>query len=240
MAPSTIWTDAESKGFDDAKVVQYVREQGAGIVDQAEGTTKLTPLIYAIRKQRPTNVDVLLSNNANAEKKAEDGSDQNPMHYAAVLKTQGSRIVNLLLQKRPKNFDDPRKEKNETPLMLAVRVGQDPEVVKQLVRFGASLEKKDSNGKTAVDLANGLSEPPKQKILTALNEVPDRDRGGIRTFFENWAIYVLAFFKKWTPLGNILAAVSKRFYGVAEPEERYLPDGPVSSVCNFFIKLPQN
>lgn len=227
MSSSTIWKDAESKDFTDAKVVQHVRDRGAEIVDQPEGTTKLTPLIYAINSKRPSNVEILLKNNADAEKKADDGTDQTPLHYAAKLKQPGRLMVKLLLQKRPKNYDDPRKEKNETPLMVAVRTGQDSEIVKQLVRFGASLEKKDSDGKTAVDIANDLPEPPKSKIRAALQETPDRDSGGIRTFFENWAIHVLAFFQKWTPLGNIMAAVSKLFYGVAEPEERPLPEGPV-------------
>lgn len=234
---ANIWEDARSARFTADKLAEHIKKNGEGIVNQVDSRLQYTPLVIAIRSMRFNNVKLLLDQKADPEKPVEDGTGETPMYFAASLQRNGRRIVQELLSKRPQNFDEPVSAKKETPLMRAVTVGQDPEVIKLLVRAGASREKKNADGKTAADLAAEITDPEvKKKVQDALNAVPDRDRGGVMTYFNNWAVYVLAFFKRWTPLGNILAAASKVFYGVKDSEVPELPDGEVSDQDPIYRK----
>ncbi|KAF2758741.1 ankyrin [Pseudovirgaria hyperparasitica] len=221
-----IWQDARSASFTKEKLLNHIQERGEDIVNEPDQKLQYTPLVYAINSMRFRNVELLLSNKADPEKPVGDGSGETPMYFAASLTKNGARIVQQLLSKRARNFDEPTSTKKETPLMRAVAVGRDPEVVKLLVRNGASLQKKNSDGKTAADLAAEIQDPDtRKKIQDALKTVPDRDRGGVLTYFSNWAVYVLKFFNRWTPLGSILAAASNVFYKVAGSKIPELPDG---------------
>jgi hypothetical protein len=91
-----------------------------------------------------------------------------------------------------------------------------PQVIKLLREQGASTEKKNSDGKSAVEIAQALH-PQRQDVKDALNVVPSKKRGGLSNYIQGWVFSVLKYFNIWTPLDKIFGAASKYFYKVTSP-----------------------
>ncbi|KAI0599009.1 ankyrin repeat protein [Biscogniauxia sp. FL1348] len=213
------WLDAQTGDLTKDKLEAYLKADPNITID-SEDRSGLTPLAYAILSGHSKVVKLLLDNGASPDKKIGDKNKpkdgRTPIYLAATANSQRARNVQLLLEKNPASFDEAISTRGgRTPLMAAVSQTKDPQVVKLLVQSGASLEKKDSKGQTAVDLADQL-QPARPDIKDALQITPTRGRGGLDTFIQ-WVLAVLSFFNIWGPLSVIFDAAIRLFYKVASP-----------------------
>lgn len=213
---TTIWDDAGAipPTLTTEKLAQYANGN-PGIINELEPRTGLTPLAVAIRAGNATTVKLLLDNNADPDKKTRDGLV--PMYLAANAASTGQRprMVQLLLEKYPKTFDEagPTSVRNETPLMAAVR-RKDSRVIKLLVEQGASKTKKNADGKTAQELANEFT-PAGLDVGKALQLAATKGRGGVMTYVDEWVLEVLGHFNIWSPLGDIFDSATRSYYDIA-------------------------
>ncbi|KAI0419457.1 hypothetical protein F5X98DRAFT_335177 [Xylaria grammica] len=213
---TTIWDDAGAipPALTTEKLAQYAKGN-PGIINDLDPRTGLTPLAAAIRAGNASTVKLLLDNNADPDKKTRDGLV--PMYLAANAASTGQRprIVQLLLEKYPKTFDEagPASVRNETPLMAAVRK-KDSRVIKLLVEQGASKTKKNADGKTAQELANEFT-PAGLDVAKALQIAASKGRGGVTTYVDEWVLEVLAHFNIWSPLGDIFDSATRSYYDIA-------------------------
>ncbi|KAI0870919.1 hypothetical protein GGS24DRAFT_85898 [Hypoxylon argillaceum] len=187
----------------------------SGIINDLDPRTGLTPLAVAIRAGNASTVKLLLDNGADPDKKTRDGLV--PMYLAASAASTGQRprMVQLLLEKYPKTFDEagPAAVRNETPLMAAVRK-KDARVIKLLVEQGASKTKRNADGKTAREMADEFT-PAGLDVAKALQIAASKGRGGVTTYVDEWVLEVLAHFNVWSPLGDIVDAASRSYYDIA-------------------------
>ncbi|KAI1478177.1 hypothetical protein K445DRAFT_311478 [Daldinia sp. EC12] len=204
----SIWIDAGATppALDKVKLAQYLKGDPS-IINKPDRASGLTPLAAAIRKGNSSTVKLLLDNGADPDVKTQDG--RTPMFLAASAPKQRARMIQLLLAKNPKTFDDagPASFGNETPLMAAVRKS-DASAIKLLVEAGASKEKKNSSGQTAKDIADKL-QPPDLAVKDALNIMATKGKGGLIAYINEWVLQVLAYFDIWTPLSDIFDAASR-------------------------------
>ncbi|KAI0408338.1 hypothetical protein F4802DRAFT_604987 [Xylaria palmicola] len=213
---TTIWDDAGAipPALTTEKLAQYAKGN-AGIINDLNPQTGLTPLAVAIRAGNATTVKLLLDNGADPDKKTRDGLV--PMYLAANATSAGQRprMVQLLLDKYPRTFDDagPDTVRNETPLMAAVR-RKDARVIKLLVEQGASKTKKNADGKTAQELANEFT-PAGLDVAKALQLAASKGRGGVMTYVDEWVLGVLGHFNIWSPLGDVFDSATRSYYDIA-------------------------
>ncbi|KAI1827258.1 hypothetical protein F4861DRAFT_529321 [Xylaria intraflava] len=213
----TIWDDAGAipstpPVLTVEKLRQYV-QANPRIINELEPRSGLTPLGAAIRAGNATVVKLLLDNGADPDVRTRDGLV--PTYLAANASRSRARMVQLLLEKYPKTFDEagPSAIRNETPLMAAVR-RKDASTIKLLVQAGASKTKVNSEGKTARDLANEFR-PAGLDVDKALQLAGSRGRGGVVTYVDEWVLQVLAHFNIWGPLGDIFDATTRSYYDIA-------------------------
>ncbi|TGJ81732.1 hypothetical protein E0Z10_g7027 [Xylaria hypoxylon] len=212
---TTIWDDAGAipPALTTEKLAEHAKGK-PGIINELDPRTGLTPLAVAIRAGNASTVKLLLDNNADPDKKTRDGLV--PMYLAANAASTGQRprMVQLLLEKYPKTFDEagPASVKNETPLMAAVRK-KDSRTIKLLVEQGASKTKKNADGKTALDLANE-SAPASLDVGKALQIAASKGKGGVTTYVDQWVLEVLGHFNIWSPLGEILDSTTRSYYDI--------------------------
>lgn len=217
----TIWEDAavitNPPKLTAESLAEYAKGN-RGIINALDPQTGLTPLAVAIRAGNSTTVKFLLDNNANPDKKTRDGLV--PMYLAAneAPAKDRPRIVQLLLEKYPKSFDEPgpASVKNETPLMAAVR-NRDARVIGLLVEQGASKTKKNADGKTALDLANE-GQPAGLNVDRALQIAVTKGRGGVQEYVDNWVLQVLGHYDIWSPLGGIVESTGEAIYDIVPPK----------------------
>ncbi|KAH6838570.1 hypothetical protein B0I37DRAFT_409119 [Chaetomium sp. MPI-CAGE-AT-0009] len=176
---ATIWTAAAQGTLTKRSLLDFL-DKDPSLLDREDGSG-LTPLGYALCEGKPKVVKLLLDNQANPDKMMGETmpypDGRTPVYLAARARKSGPRMMQLLLEKNPKTFDQPVTSRiDETPLMAAIRVG-DPKVIKMLIKQGASLDKLRRDGKSAQDLANALwdSLPEKTEIQAALE--PSLERG---------------------------------------------------------------
>lgn len=225
MPPQTsIWFAAQSGNLKKRSLMDFL-DQDPTLLDR-EDESGITPLGYAVQCGKPSVVSLLLESGADPDKKlgktAQFPDGRTPVYLAATATPPNRRIVQLLLEKRPKSFDEPIRTqlyKNETPLMTVIVQSGDPEIVKLLVNEGASLEAKNADGKTAHDLADQLSDESKKiKIKEALEpNLKKGGGGGLRAYISNWVLGVLSYFKSWKILGTIFKSASQYFYKISSP-----------------------
>ncbi|KAF2964872.1 hypothetical protein GQX73_g8707 [Xylaria multiplex] len=195
---TTIWDDAGAipSALTAEKLAEYAKGN-PDIVNELDPRTGLTPLAAAIRAGNSSAVKLLLDNKADPDKKTRDGLV--PMYLAANAASAGSRprMVQLLLEKYPKTFDEagPASIRNETPLMAAVR-------------------KKDSRTIKLLDLANEFT-PAGLDVAKALQIAASKGRGGVTTYVDEWVLEVLAHFNIWSPLGDIFDSATRSYYDIA-------------------------
>ncbi|KAI1196994.1 hypothetical protein F5X97DRAFT_324918 [Nemania serpens] len=215
----TIWEDAAANPprLTTEDLARYAKGN-RNIINELDPATGLTPLAAAIRAGNATTVKLLLDNNADPDKKTRDGFV--PMYLAASspVAKQRPRMVQLLLEKYPKTFDEsgPASVKNDTPLMAAVR-NRDAGVIKLLVEQGASKTKKNADGKTAPELANE-GKPAGLDVDKALQLAATKGRGAIQEYVDNWVLQVLGHYDIWSPLGGVVEAAGQSVYDIVPPK----------------------
>ncbi|KAI2634929.1 hypothetical protein GGS26DRAFT_581648 [Hypomontagnella submonticulosa] len=206
----SIWVDAGAipPTLDKVKLAEYLKTDKS-IINKPDPASGLTPLAIALRRGNASTVKLLLDNGADPDKKTQDG--RTPMYMAANAPKQRARMIQLLLAKNPKTFDEagPASFGQETPLMAAVRKS-DAAAVKLLVEAGASKEKKNASSQTAKDIADKL-QPPDLAVGKALDIVASKGKGGLLTYLNEWVLQVLAYFDIWSPLANIFDAASRAY-----------------------------
>lgn len=211
----TIWEDAAANPprLTSQDLARYA-QGNPGIINELDPATGLTPLAAAIRAGNATTVKLLLDNNADPDKKTRDGLV--PMYLAAnaANANQRPRMVQLLLEKYPRTFDEsgPASVRNETPLMAAVRK-KDARLIKLLMEQGASKTKKNADGKTALELANE-DKPAGLDVNTALQLAATKGRGGVQEYVDGWVLQVLGHYDIWSPLGGILESTGQSIYDI--------------------------
>ncbi|KAL4750048.1 hypothetical protein BDW72DRAFT_204273 [Aspergillus terricola var. indicus] len=151
-----------------------------------------TPLALAVKNGHPSVLKLLLQNDASADKPVRDG--RTPLYLAANAKQNRARTVQLLLSHDPKPDIDASSPEwnNETPLMVAITHGRDPEVVRLLVEAGASLTKINDRGETAV--ASTLA----QLLVSAI-------------------LFAVAYADRWPGVKEIIQNVIRSAYNQANP-----------------------
>ncbi|KAH6849642.1 ankyrin repeat protein [Chaetomium sp. MPI-CAGE-AT-0009] len=225
---STIWTAAAAGTLTKGSLLDFL-DKDPGLLDREDGSG-LTPLGNALSNGKAKVVKLLLDNQANPDKMMGETmpfpDGRTPVYLAARAKKSSPRMMQLLLEKNPKSFDKPiTSRRDETPLMAAIR-GGDPKVIKMLIKQGASLDKLRRDGKSAQDLASALPDGPEKTeiqaaIQAAINPSPKKGGGGrgFRSYIKGWAVGVLGRFKIFKPLGSIVKAASRYFYGLGKPSE---------------------
>jgi flavodoxin len=218
----SIWNSAQTGTLTKEKLEEFLQKDPNLTID-SEDKSGFTPLGYALRGGNTKVVELLLKNGANVDKKIGETIKpqdlRTPLYLAATALKNAARCVQLVLEKTPQTLDEPvpGSWKDQTPLMAAVaQPNPNPQVIKLLREQGASTEKKNSDGKSAVEIAQALH-PQRQDVKDALNVVPSKKRGGLSNYIQGWVFSVLKYFNIWTPLDKIFGAASKYFYKVTSP-----------------------
>jgi hypothetical protein len=231
----SIWSSSQTGTLTKETLEKYLKSDPNLNID-SEDSSGFTPLAYAVRGGNIGVVELLLKNGANVDKKIGEGTSpkdlRTPLYLAATALKNAARCVQLVLEKNPQTLDEPVPGpwKNHTPLMAAVtQPNPSAQVVKLLREQGASLDKKNSEGKSAEDLADEL-QPPRPDVKNALKVAPSQKRGGLSNYIQGWVFSVLKYFNIWTPLQAIFGSATKFFYRVSSPSG--VAPGEVASMRN--------
>lgn len=126
-----------------AQIVGILLNHGADVLASEENG--LTPLHCACAWGVKAIVEVLIEHGADVAEPDHEG--RSPLHHAAL---EGHvAVVELLLGRHPANIDALVEDVDQTALMLASKAGH-LDVVRCLLRHGASLTQGDSEGMTAL------------------------------------------------------------------------------------------
>ncbi|KAL3462469.1 hypothetical protein BJX64DRAFT_140438 [Aspergillus heterothallicus] len=208
----TLHGDSQNGTLTRASLQKYL----ALVEIDAEDSNGFTPLALAVKNGYPSVVKLLLQNGAQAGKPVRDG--RTPLYLAANAKQNRPRVVQLLLDADPKPQVDATSPdwNNETPLMVAITQGRDPEVVKLLTEAGASLTKTNDRGETATALADQTTNPA---IKNAIN--PKAQQGGIGSALAQLLVsavmFALAYADKWPGVKDIIQNVIRSAYNQSNP-----------------------
>ncbi|KAL4972497.1 hypothetical protein BDW66DRAFT_144041 [Aspergillus desertorum] len=174
-----------------------------------------TALALAVRNGHPSVVKLLLQSGASADKPVRDG--RTPLYLAANARQNRARVVQLLLSHDPKPDIDASSPEwnNETPLMVAITQGRDPEVVRLLVEAGASVTKTNDRGETAVSLADQSTNPA---IREALSRRAQWGWGSaLAQLLVSAILFALAYADRWPGMKEIIQNVIRSAYNQANP-----------------------
>ncbi|KAL3472855.1 ankyrin repeat-containing domain protein [Aspergillus californicus] len=161
---TSIWTDARTGKLTEASLLSHL-EEDPELLD-SEDQSGATPLGHAIKASKPSIVQLLLSNSADPDKSS---GGITPTYLAVIAASNSERLVQLLLEQDPRTLDTGVPSKNnETPLMAAVSVARNASLVRQLVRAGALLNKRNRDGRTAWDLVDLVPGDKREEIIDIL------------------------------------------------------------------------
>lgn len=218
----SIWSRAQTGTLTKEAIEEWFQKNPNLNID-SEDKAGFTPLAYALQGGNVKVVELLLKNGANVDKKIGENIQppdlRTPLFLAATARKNAAKCVELILEKTPRTLDEPvpGSWKDQTPLMAAVALpNPSPEVIKLLREEGASTEKKNSEGKSAINIAEALH-PKRQDVKDALKIAPSKKRGGLSNYIQGWVFSVLKYFNIWTPLNKIFGSATKYFYRVTSP-----------------------
>lgn len=190
-----------------------------------EDKNGFTPLALAVKNGHPSVVKLLLQSGATADKPVRDG--RTPLYLAANAKQNRPRIVQLLLEQSPKPDVDAASPEwsNETPLMVAITQGRDPEVARLLVDAGASLTKTNDRGETAVSLADQTTNTATKNALVPKGQGSSIG-SALAQLFASALLFALAYAEKWPGVKEIIQNVIRSAYNQANPTPAGLKPAP--------------
>ncbi len=175
-----------------------------------------TPLILAINRKDEPMIDALLSAGADSAQTDLDGNT--PLHHAVL--SASHQIFEKILART--GNPDPVNRYNETPLLLAARVGK-VSLIKSLLDAGADFNHKDARGNTILHILCTRPGAGREAIVERLaSQVRDVN---LRNFDDRTPLHLAVM------AGN-LAAVNSLLDAGARIDAR-LPDG---SAVLFFCK----
>ena len=168
------WFDAVESG-DLPKVKKMLSEDGALL--HARSHDKETAIIKASENGQLGVVRFLLKNGANPDDADETSAGQTPMIHAAF--NGHTKIIKLLLDAGA-NIEKKNNIPGEGPLITAVQEGQ-IKVVKLLLELGADKNVENTEGETALTLANNFLRGDTRTKMCALLENSSSSVGGKKT-----------------------------------------------------------
>ena len=128
------------------EIVHLLLDKGANI--EMQSASNRTPLLESAIIEWPHRSELLLERGANIE--AKDIYGFTPLHLAAFNNNQ--ETVKLLLKKGAE-INATNYRRGDTPLHGSIRDWRSPEIIKDLLNVGINLEIRNTNGKTAKDIA---------------------------------------------------------------------------------------
>ncbi|KAN0129857.1 hypothetical protein V8E53_012329 [Lactarius tabidus] len=145
------------------EVAQILLQRNADVNSQTNHGS--TPLLLASEYGHPDVVQLLLGHNADLDQRDADGDT--PLHCAAI---GGQLEVARILLKLDVEVNS-RNEEGSTPLHLAARGSKSlrkgsAAVVQLLLEYGADVQARDFNGKTASEVARGLEQQEIVRLLS--------------------------------------------------------------------------
>lgn len=136
--------------------VEIINELAAAKADLNFSNIIYTPLVYAIEQENKDLTEVLLKAGANPNAKSKNG------RVPLIVAINNQAIFDLLLtHKADPNLTN---EFGETALMVAIQ-NDSKDRIEQLIKAGANVNAKDSNGGTALTLANNMYKPEIVELL---------------------------------------------------------------------------
>lgn len=168
------WFDAVESG-DLPKVKKMLSEDGALL--HARSRDKETAIIKASENGHISVVRFLLKNGANPDDADETSAGQTPMIHAVF--NGHTKIIKLLLDAGA-NIEKKNNIPGEGPLITAAQEGQ-IKVVKLLLELGADKNVENTEGETALTLANNLLRGDTRAKMCALLEKSSSSVGGKKT-----------------------------------------------------------
>jgi hypothetical protein len=140
----------------DVNLQFYLKRDGASCLDRPGGDHGFTPLAAACITGRLATVQLILQNGANPN--ALSSQKRSPLFFATSTKESRDRcaIVRALL-KAGANVDDSYAETGHaTPLMNAVAISRDRDVVMELLKHEASPNESDNTGRTPAQMGRDM------------------------------------------------------------------------------------
>ncbi|KAL2855950.1 hypothetical protein BJY01DRAFT_242889 [Aspergillus pseudoustus] len=160
----SIWEDARTGKLTENRLLDHLCED-PDLLDCPDASG-ITPLGHAMKASRASVVGVLLENSADPDVPCQGLT---PTYLAVLAPANSERILQLLLNRDPETLDSPIASRNEnTPLMAAIGVAQNPSLVKQLLSAGASLDKRNRRGMSGRKLISRLPAEKQREIRAAL------------------------------------------------------------------------
>ncbi|EJT76718.1 hypothetical protein GGTG_06634 [Gaeumannomyces tritici R3-111a-1] len=174
MSSTSIYKNAQSGKL---KLATLERHMAAGEdINGANPKTKYTPLMIAVLEGRKDVVKLLLSKNADTNRRGANGETALWLATSRAPSRNRKKIVSLLLaaKVKPDLNVTPSIGSGNTPLMEALVQFGDTDVASMLVDAGAEVDKQNRYGKTAKQLA----EKKDKSLVVAL--LPAEERKKVR------------------------------------------------------------
>ncbi|KAF3283657.1 hypothetical protein TWF970_000835 [Orbilia oligospora] len=147
---ATIWTDSIKGELTESSLREYL---SAGEDINGRFTSqRFTPLMGAVLKGHQEVVTILVDNGANVDLRAGD-MDVTALWLAMSTPIPQLESIVTQLLRRKQDIDAINTNTGNTPLMQAVAIARNPEMVNKLIEKGADLWIKNHDGRTAKDLA---------------------------------------------------------------------------------------
>ncbi|KAF4539228.1 uncharacterized protein LTHEOB_10392 [Lasiodiplodia theobromae] len=171
-------------------------------------TTLLTPLGVAVWFGHEKQVKLLLEKGANPN--GENGARPPLWVAAAKTKHNAGRIIQILLAHKADPSKPSELDQNSTPLLAAVKNDRAPAIISTLVDAGASPEKQNEKGESALAVAEKKKD---RDILQAMHPRNDRHGDRFTALFalSGLVLGVVAWsnkFSKWTAAAKAATAVA--------------------------------